>query len=118
MATTRKIPPDQLEAYFDAFTKRFLRDGSPEAIDVEIVAPTLGAQYLADGARLLGITYDRKKNSLELELDAGDHRIVTPAQVWVMEEADEFVSAIELIAPDGRRDIATIRRVGLRPLNL
>ena len=36
--TMKQIPRKGLAAYFDAFTKRFLRDGSPEAVDVEVVA--------------------------------------------------------------------------------
>jgi len=35
MSATIRIPRDRLARYFDAFTKRFLKDGSPEAVDVE-----------------------------------------------------------------------------------
>jgi len=40
MSATIRIPRDRLARYFDAFTKRFLKDGSPEAVDVEVLAPT------------------------------------------------------------------------------
>ena len=56
MSVTTRIPREQLKEYFDAFTKRFLRDGSPEAVDVEVLEPDWGAQILAEGARLMGVT--------------------------------------------------------------
>ena len=47
-----QIPRERVAGYFEAFTKRFLRDGSPEAVDVEVLAPDLGDQSAARGARL------------------------------------------------------------------
>ena len=75
MSVTTRIPREQLKEYFDAFTKRFLRDGSPEAVDVEVLEPDWGAQILSEGARLMGVTYDPPDNALEFALDGGDHRI-------------------------------------------
>jgi hypothetical protein len=114
MSVTTKIPHDRLFEYFDAFTKRFLRDEAPEAVDVEVVGPDLGDQFGIEGARLIGITYDPRDNALELELDPGDHRVYEPKEVWVIEEPDGFVSALEVVRPDGTRDIVTVKRVGLR----
>jgi uncharacterized protein DUF5335 len=114
MAVTKAVPREQLEEYFDEFTKRFLRDGSPEAADVEVLEPDLGEQVVAHGIRLLGITYDRHKNSLEFALEAGDHRIIEPKEVWTIEEEDGFVSAVEVVHPDGGREVVSVQRVGLR----
>ena len=116
MAVTKGIPLDQLEEYFAAFTRRFLQDGSPEAVDVEVLEPDWGDQFVTQGARLLGITYDPHTDSLEFELDAGDHRIVEPGEVWAMEEEDGFLSAIEVVHSDGAREVVSIKRVGLRRL--
>jgi uncharacterized protein DUF5335 len=117
--TTTKIPRDRLAAYFDAFTKRFLRDDSPEALDVEVVGPTLGDQYAIRGLRLAGITYDPRTDALEfaVELDdreVGDHRIYAPQEVWAIEEQNGFLSAVEVVRPDGSREIITVRRAGDR----
>jgi uncharacterized protein DUF5335 len=117
MAMTKGIPKEQLEEYFARFTKRFLKDGSPEAVDVEVLEPDLGDQVLVQGARLLGITYDRKSNSLEFELDTGDHRLIEPQEVWTIEEEDGFLSAVEVVHPDGTREVVSVKRVGLRRLN-
>jgi hypothetical protein len=34
--------------------------------------------------------------------------------VWALEEADGFISALEVVSPEGTRVVVSIRRVGLR----
>ena len=114
MSAMTRIPVERLAAYFDAFTKRFLRDGSPEAVDVEVLAPDLGSQLAAAGARLIGITYDPHDNALEFALESGEHRAFQPKEVWVTEEPDGFLSALEVVRGDGVREVVQLRRVGLR----
>ncbi len=114
MSVTTRIPRDRLAQYFEAFTKRFLRDGSPEAVDVEVLDPDWGNQLALQGARLVGITYTERTNTLEFELDAGDHRVYEPQEVWVVEEPDGFLDAIEAALPDGSREVVSVKRVGLR----
>ncbi len=117
MSLTTQVPQDRLSEYFEAFTKRFLRDGSPEAVDVEVLEPDWGDQRVAEGARLLGITYDPRANTLEFELDAGDHRVYQPQEVWVIEEPDGFLNAIEVVLPDGSKEVVSVKRVGLRRIH-
>src|SRR5688572_12138085 len=69
MSVTTRIPEDRLAEYFAAFTKKFLLDESPEAVDVEVVEPDWGEQVLAQNAHLIGITYEPKTRRLEFELD-------------------------------------------------
>jgi hypothetical protein len=114
MPATLKIVPGDLAEYFDVFTKRFLRDGAPEAADLELVAPDWGDQLAVEGARLIGITYDARTRTLELALDSGDHRVREPREVWVVEEPDGFPGTIEIVRPDGAREVVTIRKVGIR----
>jgi hypothetical protein len=112
MSVTTQIPRDRLAEYFDAFTKRYLRQGSPELADIEAISREWGDQPAVQGARLMGITYDTGDNSLEIELESGDHRIYQPAEVWVVEEPDGFVSSVEVVRRDGTRDIVNLKRVG------
>lgn len=114
MSRTTQIPRDRLAEYFHTFTKRFLRDGSPEAVDVEVLEPDWGDQFALQGARLVGITYTEPTNTLEFELDAGDHRVYEPQEVWVIEEPDGLLNAIEVVLPDGSREVVSVKRVGLR----
>jgi hypothetical protein len=111
---TKRIPNDQLEDYFAKFTKHFLLRESTNAVDVEVLAPDWGDQFAAEGAHLRGITYDPKDKALEFELEAGDHRIFNPREVWTAEEFDGFVKAIEVVREDGSREIARVNRLGVR----
>jgi hypothetical protein len=114
MSVTTRIPDGRLAEYFSAFTEKFLLDESPEAVDVEVLAPDWGEQVVAQDAHLLGITYEPKTRTLEFELDSGDHRIVGPQEVWTIEEPDGFLSAIEVVYPDGGREVVSIKRLGAR----
>ena len=117
MSVTRQIPPEQATSYFDAFTRRFLLDLTPESADVEVLHPDLGDQFEAEAVRVIGVTYDRKENSLEVALQTGDHRTYHPKEMWVVEEPDGFVSTIEVVRPDDTRELVSLRHVGLRPLD-
>ena len=112
---TTKIPNDQLESYFNRFTKHFLLAESTNRVDVEVLAPDWGAQFEAEGARVMGVTYEPKKNSLEFALENGDHRVEGVREVWTAEEPDGFVKTISVVRTDGTRDIVTIRRLGVAP---
>ena len=114
MSVTTKIPTEQLAEYFTNFTKRFLRGGAPEAVDVQVLEPEWGDQRMTEGVRLLGITYESTANSLEFELDTGDHRVYQPKEVWAVEESDGFVTAIEVVRADGTKEIVSVRRGAVR----
>ena len=64
---TKRVTNDQLETYFDRFTRHFLMRESTNAVDVEVLAPESGDQFEAQGAHLLGITFDPRSNALEFE---------------------------------------------------
>ena len=110
MSETKRIPSDQLTRYFDAFSKKFLMADSPDSADVEIIGTDVGDQPLAQGVRLLGVDYDPHTNALELELESGDHRAYKPREVWAVEEADGFVSSIQVVREDGAREVVSISR--------
>ena len=114
---TKRIPNDQLEDYFGKFTKRFLLRESTNAVDVEVLAPDWGDRFAAEGAHLFGITYDPKGRALEFELEAGDHRVLNPKEVWTAEELDGFVRAIEIVRDDGSREVARVNRMGVRTIS-
>jgi Family of unknown function (DUF5335) len=114
MSVTKQVPHDRLANYFDAFTKRFLRGDSHHTVDVEVVSPDEGDQRAAHDAKLLGITYDLHANALEFELGAGDHRVYQPQEVWIVEEPDGFLSAVEVVRPDGAREIVQVKRTDQR----
>jgi len=112
---TRRVPTDQLEQLFTHFTRNFLIRQSTNSVDVEILGADSGDQFEAEGARIFGITFDPKENSVEFELDGGDHRIINPKEVWVAEEPDGFIKAIEVVRDDGTREVARVKRGGIAP---
>ena len=110
MPETKRIAPDQLTTYFDAFSKRFLMGDSPETADVELLSPDVGDQPVASKVRLLGVDYDPHTNALELELASGDHRAFNPREVWTVEDADGFISSLQIVREDGAREVVNISR--------
>ena len=112
---TTRLPKDQLENYFDRFTRRFLLRESTTAIDVEVLSPDLGDQFEAERAHLFGITYDPRGDALDFEFQGGDHRIPKPKEVWVAEDRDGFVKAIEVVRDDGTREVARLARMTVAP---
>ena len=114
---TRKVPADQLEHLFTHFTRNFLIRESTNSVDVEVLGADSGDQFEAEGARIFGITFDPRANSVEFELDGGDHRIINPREVWVAEEPDGFIKAIEVVRDDGTREVARVKRGGIAPFS-
>ncbi|MGH9421334.1 MAG: DUF5335 family protein [Thermoanaerobaculia bacterium] len=111
MSATTRIPQDQLQRYFERFTKRFLRDDSPESVDAEIIAPDWGDQTALEGARLSGVSYDQKAEALEFAIeDVGDHRIYRPKEAWAIEESDGFISSVEIVRDDNSREVVKVKR--------
>jgi hypothetical protein len=106
---TRQIPENQLAGFFTKFTRTFLNRDKTNRIDVEVLGD-LGDQFEAENVPFFGITYEPKDKSLEFELETGDHRILNPREVWAAEEADGFVSAIEVVRQDGTREVAKVKR--------
>lgn len=114
MSVTKRLAPEGMEEYFSRFNQRFLNRSSTEVADVEVLSGDLGDQVAAEGAHLLGITYDPKTKSLEVELESGDHRAIQPKEVWAIEDDDGFVRAIEIIRDDDASEIVRVRRLGVQ----
>jgi hypothetical protein len=114
MQTTTIIPREQLEGYLDRFSRHFLMGESTIRADVEVLGGDSGDQHSADGARLMGITFDPKDDAVELEFEGGVHRVIRPVEVWTVEESNGFVKAIEILRQDDTREIVRIRELGLQ----
>ena len=112
---TKRIPSDQLDEYFARFTKNFLLRESTNTIDIEVLGADSGDQFEAEGSGIFGITYDPRANTLEFELAGGDHRVSKPREVWVEEEADGFITALEVVRDDGTREVARMKRGAIAP---
>jgi hypothetical protein len=114
MFVTKRLSPDDMQDYFERFTKHFLVNESTDVADVEVVGKEIGDQTAADGAHITGITYDPRTRALELELEDGDLRSYNPKEVWAIEEDDGFVRAIEIVRGDDTSEIVRVRRLGIQ----
>jgi hypothetical protein len=110
MAMTKQIPREQWGAYFDRFTRQHLQRGVPEEANLELVSPTLGDQIEGEGATLLGLTWDPKSEAFEVLLEGVDRMHFHPSEIWVVEDRDGFLTAVELVDEDGEREILRLRR--------
>jgi len=110
MRTTR-LQGEEAQRYFDDFTKRFLKDRSPEAVDIEVMGPEFGERRAVEGARLMGISYDAREHTLDIFYGPGDHRLIGADEVWVREDNDGFVREIEVVLPAGDRETINLERM-------
>jgi hypothetical protein len=114
MPVTIQLSPAHMADYFATFTKRYLVNESADVADIEVLSPTLGDQPLATGRHLIGISYEPKRNALEVELESGNVRAFQPKEVWVVEEENGFLRAVEIVRDDDTRELIQVHRLGLR----
>jgi hypothetical protein len=112
MGATKQIAREHWQSYFDAFAKRHLRSDARMAASIDVLSPTLGVEPEATSVRLDGIDYDPKGQTLEVQLEGLDHLVFYPAEIWVVEEDDGFITALEVVRTDGGREITRIARGG------
>jgi len=110
--TTRQLPRSEWEVYFDRFTKAELGDEAPGAATVEVISPTLGDQFEVSAVRLLGLAYDPRSQALELLFEDIDHLIFYPSEIWILEGEPGFIATLEVVHPDGLKEIIYVRRSG------
>lgn len=114
MSMTRQIPSVDWQNYFDRFTRDQLGDNidPPKAATIEVISMQLGDQYEALTTRLLGLVYDPRRDAFEIQLEDISHLVNCPAEIWVVEEENGFVSSLELMCRDGTKEIIYVRRSG------
>src|SRR4051794_18819450 len=105
MGATKQIPSGEWEDYFVRFTRQHLQGDVQKTAAIEVLSPALGDQVEATLVPVTGVTYDPKSNSFELALQNLDHLVFLPEEIWVIEEDDGFISALEVVRADGTREI-------------
>ncbi len=90
--------------FFDSVTKTLVG----KQVHIDVASLDLGDQIQAEWAPLIGITYDRKDDLIEIALEEPDHLIRSPREVFV----DSGVGGIVAIAigdGDGNRQIVKLK---------
>jgi hypothetical protein len=112
MGATRQLQRSEWQTYFDHLMRRYLAQAAPAAATIEVLSAELGDQPEVSGVRLAGIDYDPKSNALEVAVEDLDHLVFYPTEIWVLEEDDGFVSALEVRRDDGTTEIIRLQRSG------
>lgn len=108
--TTKKLEPSEWGAYFDSMAKR-----APSLrVAVSILGDDIGAQHEAEGATLIGISYDRNDDVLTVDTANMSHRVESPSEIHVREEGG-MLSAIEAVLRDGTKEIIELQRLPTLP---
>ena len=77
--------------------------------EIEVVSLDLGDQIEAEWATLIGVTYDRKDDLIEIALEDLDHPIRSPRQLFSDYAVGGIVAAIESVDADGTRQIVKFK---------
>lgn len=118
MGVTKQVPREDWAAYFEELEQRRLRADSPVDATVEVMSLSIGDQPEATLERFNGIDYDPKSNALEVVLEDVDHLVSYPAEIWVVEEDDGSISALEVTRTDGTKEVMRFQRGGvLEPIH-
>jgi hypothetical protein len=102
--TTHALEKTEWSVYFDRMTKAILG----KQAEIEVASLQLGAQIEAEWVALLGVTYDRKADVLEIALDGLEHLIPKPQQIFV-DEGHAGLESFEVIDQAGIRHIVRLR---------
>ena len=108
--TTKKLERSKWRQYFDGVAKRL----PTMRVAVSVLGARIGVQPEMEDSALIGITYDPKDGILEVATPNITHRIANPEEIYVREELGELTS-IEVIAPDGTKQIIELKPLPALP---
>jgi hypothetical protein len=100
-----QIDRAQWAPFLDAITNSLIG----KQAEIEVVSLDLGDQMEAEWAPLIGITYDRKNDLIEIALDDLDHLIRSPRELFIDYAVGDVVAAIEIVDGDGNRQIVKFK---------
>ncbi len=96
------IVPNEWEEYLDNLSKKI--KAMDEAVEIDIVAPSVIEEEEAKGLKLVGISYDPKDKVVSVFCEVLDHLINKPQEICV-EEENGAVSTIRVTDGTGLEHI-------------
>ncbi|NKK70990.1 hypothetical protein GFM13_11500 [Rhizobium leguminosarum bv. viciae] len=100
---TKTLEEGELYIYFQNLASSL----TGRHIKIEIVGSRVGSQILTGSSRLLGITYEPKKKTLEIFVDGLDHIVDHPKSVSI-EEDDGALVAMDIVDQSDQHQILTL----------
>jgi hypothetical protein len=104
----RKLSLNEWRPFLDQMT----HEPSSKWAELEIASLDLGNQIVARDMRLLGIVYDARNDLLEINLDAIDHLVFKPREIFV---DGPPVATVAVRSDDGALQIVHLREPVLLP---
>ncbi len=106
----RKLEKSEWEDYFNEFDKKY-REGliPPKEVQIEIVNEEIGDQIETWWQPLIGLAYDPKDDEFEVAAERHDHLIHKPIEIYVDEDVNGVITAVEVIQADGTKHIIKLR---------
>ena len=106
--STEEIPRESWSTYFEDLDRRL----EAPAVTVEVDGEDIGAQRLAEGVRLAGISYDHKDDVVVIGFGGGsaedhEHVISAPKRIFVA-AGDDGPTAIDVEDAEGQKTIVRI----------
>jgi hypothetical protein len=98
-----KIESSNWQTYLDSMSKGLGREA-----EIEIDALSIGSQIEAEWLPLLGISYDKNDDAIDIILEGLDHRITHPTELYVDQIGTE-IHSLEVLDGDNARHIIKLR---------
>lgn len=102
--TTRILPEMEWQGYCDRISKGLLG----KQAQIEVTGLMFGDQMATKWLPMLGITYDRKGDLVEIALEGFDHLIHEPREIAI-NDGPEGLIAMEIVGADQRRQIVKLK---------
>jgi hypothetical protein len=104
MTTVRIIPKPEWQVFFGSMADAL----TGKRVEIEAASLDLGDQIIAEWVPLLGITYDRRDDLVDVALGNLDHLIRQPSEIFV-QEGPLGVETITVATADGVKQILRLK---------
>ncbi len=108
--TTRKLERSEWRQYFDEVAKHL----PSMRVGVSVLGDDIGVQLATENSALLGISYDSTDEVFEVATSSLSHRVASPKEIYVLEEAGRL-SSVEVIGQDDTKQIIELRSLPSLP---
>jgi uncharacterized protein DUF5335 len=104
MSTVRAIPKPVWQSFFDTMADAL----TGKRVEIEAASLDIGDQVVAEWVPLIGISYDRHDDLVDVALGGLDHLIRHPSEIYV-QEGPRGVETITVASADGVKQILRLK---------
>ena len=100
----RRLERREWRVFFDQVAVGFVG----KRVEIEVASLAIGDQILASWLPLLGMTYDPKRDAIEIALEGLDHLVYEPRELYV-EDPPFGCATLGVVDRDGGLQIVRLR---------